>query len=60
MNVSYFNSVLKYKTTLVLLDKMVSQGIINRQEHTQIDTMLAEKYCISSCSIYRSNYLMKS
>jgi len=53
-----FKNVLAYKTTVSLFEKMVAEGIINKEEYTEIDTIIAEKYSISSCSIYRSNCLI--
>jgi hypothetical protein len=39
---------------------MLSEGIITEAEYVIIDTMMAEKYGLSSCSLFRDNDLLYS
>ena len=45
--------VLLYKITMTAVKQMLSQGIITAKEYDDIDTMIADKYGVSLCSIYR-------
>jgi hypothetical protein len=47
-------AIIHYKAALSIFIKWHSQGIINEDELMRIDTIVAQKYAISSCSIYRS------
>lgn len=42
-----------YKATISIFQHWLDQGFISPEELRQIDTIIAEKYGISSCSIYR-------
>ena len=42
-----------YQTAMALARSMCSKGIISAKEYAKIDTIIAEKYGISSCSIFR-------
>ena len=33
--------------------KMLSKGVVSSDDYIKIDTIIAEKYGISSCSLYR-------
>ncbi|MDR1240738.1 MAG: hypothetical protein LBK29_02550 [Oscillospiraceae bacterium] len=46
-------AIIYYKTSMAIFKKWLSDGIINQKELTQIDTVLSEKYGLSSTSIYR-------
>ena len=48
-----FNSVLRYKSVMSIVEKWLKNGLISEGEYAEIDTIIAEKYGISSCSIYR-------
>ena len=50
--------VLGYKSAMAQARRMLSEGIINEAEYTIIDTTMAEKYGLSSCSIFRENGLL--
>jgi len=39
---------------------MLAAGIIAPEEYAKIDTIIAKKYGISSCSIYRENDFIKA
>ncbi|MCE5197070.1 MAG: hypothetical protein LLG09_08100 [Negativicutes bacterium] len=51
---------LGYKSAMAQARRMLSEGIINEAEYTIIDTMMAEKYGLSSCSLFRENGLLYS
>ena len=53
-----FNSVLRYKSVMSIVEKWLKNGLISEGEYAEIDTIIAEKYGISSCSIYRPNCLI--
>jgi len=52
------DAVLRYKTAMSLFQKWFADGVINADELLAIDTKLAEKYGLSSGSIYRDNELL--
>jgi hypothetical protein len=58
MNKEYFNSVCGYKSAVAQARLMLLKGIITESEYAIIDTMMAEKYGISSCSLFRENGLI--
>ncbi|MCL2818066.1 MAG: hypothetical protein FWD39_06760 [Clostridiales bacterium] len=51
-------AVMHYKAAMAVFEKWFSDGIINAEDLTEIDTIIAEKYGLSSCSIYRRNDLL--
>lgn len=52
--------ILGYKSAMAQARQMLSGGIINADEYAIIDTMMAEKYGLSSCSLFRENDLIYS
>ena len=56
----YFASILGYKSAMAQARLMLSKGIISEDEYAIIDTMMAEKYGLSSCSLFRDNDLLYS
>lgn len=52
------DAVFAYKTSLSIFKTWRESGLISPEELQQIDTMLAQKYGLSSCSIYRENDLL--
>lgn len=42
-----------YQMAMALARSMRSKGLISAKEYAKIDTIIAEKYGISSCSIFR-------
>ena len=52
--------ILGYKSAMVQARRMLIEGIINEAEYAIIDTMMAEKYGLSSCSLFRENGLLYS
>ncbi len=49
----YEKALWSYQTAMAMARKMLSQGIITEKEYAKIDTIIAKKYGISSCSIFR-------
>jgi hypothetical protein len=47
------DSVMLYKTTVAVFKKWLEQGLISHDEYVVIDAIIAEKYGLSLCSIYR-------
>lgn len=58
MNKEYFDAVCGYKSAMAQAQLMLSKGILNESEYAVIDTMIAEKYGLSSCSLFRENDLL--
>ena len=50
--------VLGYKSAMAQARRMLSASIITEAEYAIIDTMMAEKYGLSSCSLFRENDLL--
>ena len=46
-------AIIHYKTAVTVFRKWLSEGLISEDELTKIDTAIAQKYDISSLSIYR-------
>lgn len=53
MNDEKKTAIILYKATVVVFKKWLAQGLISQTEYDIIDTIIAEKYGLSSCSIYR-------
>jgi hypothetical protein len=47
--------IIAYRTAVSIVKSMLVQGIISAEEYHKIDTMLAEKYGLSSCTIFCEN-----
>ena len=60
MDNGYYNRVQGYKSAMAQARVMLSNGIITASEYAIIDTMMAEKYGLSSCSVFRENDLLYS
>ena len=49
----YDKRLFAYQTAMALARSMRSKGLISAKEYAKIDTIIAENYGISSCSIFR-------
>ena len=49
----YEKALWSYQTAMALARKMLFQGIITEKEYEKIEAIIARKYGISSCSIFR-------
>lgn len=45
--------VTAYRTAMSLAKEMLKRGIIGQEEYAVIDTIMAKKYGLSSCTIWR-------
>ena len=50
----------QYLASMLQMKKMLSMGILTPEDYAKMDTILAEKYGISSCSLYRGIDLIYS
>jgi hypothetical protein len=53
MNDAYRAKLEGYLAAMLQAKRMLSMGILTPEDYTKIDTMMVEKYGISSCSLYR-------
>ena len=60
MDDGYRANLESYLTSMLQAKKMLSQGILTPEDYAKIDTIIAEKYRISSCSLYRGVDLIYS
>ena len=58
MNEVIHDRVLGYKSVMAQARRLLSAGIVTEAEYAIIDTTMAEKYGLSSCSIFRENELL--
>lgn len=56
----YRKNIECYLAAMLLAKKMLSIGIIGSEEYKKVDELMATKYCIKRCSIYRLNNLIDS
>ncbi|MPL61709.1 hypothetical protein SDC9_07296 [bioreactor metagenome] len=52
------DALLHYKTAMAVFKNWLTKGVISNTDLLEIDTMLARKYGLSSCSIYLENDLL--
>lgn len=52
-NNELFDKMYHYQRVMSWVRSLLSQSLITKTEYAKIDTMMAEKYGISSCSIFR-------
>lgn len=45
--------LLRYRSSLAVLDSMCKQGILSARDHRKSCDILADKYGLSLCSIFR-------
>lgn len=60
MNEAIHDRVLGYKSAMAQARWLLSADIITEVEYAIIDTTMAEKYGLSSCSLFRENGLLYS
>ena len=53
MNEEQKKSLESYLVSMSVIAEMLREGIITEEEYADIDTIIANKHGISSCSIYR-------
>lgn len=47
-----YRSIMMYKMMIGILEKWMQSGIISEEEYLKMNTMIAEKYGLNSCSIF--------
>ena len=52
MNDNYRNRLESYLASMLQAKQMMSMGILTSDDYAAIDTIMTEKYGISSCSLY--------
>ena len=53
MSPDYRKRLEQYISTMMQAKQMLVSGIFTPSDYTKIDTIIAEKYGLSSCNIYR-------
>ena len=53
MNSDTFNALFRYQLVMTWVHSLLKRSLIAKAEYAKIDTMIAQKYGISSCSIFR-------
>ena len=53
MNKDYRANLERYLVSMLQAKQMLSMGILTPKDYATIDTIMTEKYGISSCSLYR-------
>lgn len=54
----FYEAVASYKSSMKQAQTMLERGIISADDYAKIDTKLAQKYGLNSCSIYVHNDLL--
>ena len=52
------DAILRYKTAMSIFKNWLATGIISATDLLEINTILAQKYGLSSCSIFLENDLL--
>lgn len=50
-----YENICSYKRTMLIANNLLIRGIISAEDYCKIDKIIADKYGINSCSIYREN-----
>jgi len=58
MKTKNYEKICAYKRTMTIANLMLSRGIITPEEYLKIDKIIANKYGVNSCSIYRQKPLI--
>lgn len=53
MNEAYRSKLEAYLAAMIQAKRMLAMGILTPEDYDTIDTIIAKKYGISSCSLYR-------
>jgi len=53
MNSDTFNALFRYQLVMTWVRSLLKRSLITKAEYAKIDTRIAKKYGISSCSIFR-------
>lgn len=55
MKDEYYKNVCAYTQAMAMAKSMLKQRIISAEDYCKIDKIIAGKYGLASCSIYREN-----
>ncbi|MEG1925485.1 MAG: hypothetical protein RR415_07035 [Ruthenibacterium sp.] len=58
MNNTFYQQIQGYISAMTQARQMLGKKLISEEEYTIIDTIIARKYALSSCSIFRDNALI--
>ena len=53
MSEEYRARLEQYLSSMIQAKQMLAEGIISLEDYTKIDTILAQKYGLESCNLYR-------
>ena len=53
LNDDYYKQVCEYSMSMRMAKTMLKEGIISEEDYVKIDKIIADKYGINSCSIFR-------
>ena len=53
MNSDTFNALFRHQLVMTWVRSLLKRSLITKAEYAKIDTRIAQKYGISSCSIFR-------
>lgn len=56
----FYEAVTSYKASMKQAQIMLERGLISADDYAKIDTKLAKKYGLNSCSVYAHNNLIYS
>ncbi len=48
-----YRNICRYKQAMLMAKSMLNNGIISKDDYLKIDEIIAKKYGINLCSIYR-------
>lgn len=49
---AFFDNLMNYRLAVSMAESMASQGIISREEYHKLRNIIANKFELSSCSIF--------
>ena len=52
------DAILRYKASMAVFKNWLAEGVISDADLLEIETMLAQKYGLSTCSIFLENDLL--
>ena len=58
MDKEFYTRLGGYYSAMAQANQMLGKGIISADEYATIDTIMAKKYGLSSCSLFRDNGLL--
>lgn len=59
-NKEFYTALMKYKASIKQATMLLEKGFISADDYSEINTILADKYGLSSCSIFLENELINT